>query len=282
LKTIAGIITIIRPLNGVVAAASLLPALTLATGKLGYNWHAGAVLFLLVSFGYVVNDIYDITGDRENSQQRPLVRGQLSISGAWLLAATLALTALGLSLLHSLALGIYCAVLLVALFAYAAYLSTVLVVSNLWVAAMCASVFYLPVVLPGYYASDAACQLLAYAVILSFLYHFAREIVKDIEDMRGDLAMRRATLPLLAGAARSRLIAGIILLLMLATSYFVYFQEPRQAYLLIVTLGVNLPIALIFLLYLRRDPSAWAGRVSIALKIIMLPALAALLVLGVN
>ena len=94
--------------------------------------------------------------------------------------------------------------------------------------------------------------------------------------------MRRATLPLLAGAGNSRLIAATVLALMIATAYYLYYQLPSQIYLWIITLGVGLPIAAIFAVYLRRDPVKFAGTASVALKIIMLPALGALLALGLK
>ena len=67
---------------------------------------------------------------------------------------------------------------------------------------------------------------------------------------------------------------------MISTSYIVYFLEPKLSYLLVVTSGVNLPAGLIFLTYFRRDSVEWAGRASIWLKVLMIPALATLLVLG--
>jgi 4-hydroxybenzoate polyprenyltransferase len=282
LKTVRGILSIIRPLNGVVAAASLFPALTLATGRFKYDWHVGIVLFLLVSFGYVVNDIYDLFGDRENRQMRPLVSGQLSRATAWVLSGVLASLSLVLSAFHSWELLLYCGLLVAALLAYAAWVSTILLVANLWVAAMCSSVFLLPLLLPAYNTREETCLLLATAITLSFLYHLGREIIKDIEDMRGDLVLRRATLPLVMGDTSARLVAAGVMAAMVAASYGVYFQQSRALYLLVVTLGVNLPSALIFLIYFRRDPIQWAGTVSIALKVIMIPALAALMALGLE
>ncbi len=277
-----GIFRIIRPLNGVVATVSLLPGLTLASGRISFDWLIGAVLFLLVSFGYAINDIYDLIGDRENDRQRPLVSGQLSIRAAWILSALLALLVVVLSLFHSQELLAYSLVLLVALYGYAVRISTILGVANLWVALMCASVFALPLWLHDFAAAEPRCLLLGYAILLSFLYHLGREIVKDIEDVRGDLLLKRATLPLVIGAERSRALAFIVFLSLSAVSYLLYSRIPHSLYLWIVTAGVNLPIVLIFLIYLQKDPVGWAGRMSLALKLLMLPALASLLVLGLD
>jgi len=279
---ISGIFNIIRPLNGIVAAVSLLPALTLYAGDLRYDWHVGWVLFLLVSFGYVINDIYDVIGDRENDRRRPLASGQLTMLSARFVAGFLALLSIVLSTLYSVNLLIYDVVLLAALFGYAWYVSTRLAVANIWVAALCSSVFVLPMLIAKSDAGGEQCLLMSYAVVLSFLFHLAREIVKDIEDVRGDLLLKRATLPLVIGAKQSRLVAMAILLLMAVFSYYVYLQVGQVAYLLIVTIGVNLPTVLIFLIYLRRDPVKWAGNVSVVLKFLMLPALASLLALGLG
>ena len=80
------------------------------------------------------------------------------------LAGLLAIAALTLSLAHSLQLLFYCVALVIALLASAVYLSTVLGVANLWVAAMCASVFYLPAILPGFETAQMHCGLLSAAV----------------------------------------------------------------------------------------------------------------------
>lgn len=274
-------IKLIRPLNGLVAALSVVPAASIACGELTIPWRESGMIFLLVSFGYAVNDISDVRADLINRPTRAIPSGVLSVKNAWLTAVLSLVMGSGLLIGANTMTSVYYIVVALALYFYAAKISAQLIVGNVMVAVLCASVFYLGTqVCP---ADERAGGLLALSAILTFLYHLGREIVKDIEDISGDKAIARSTVPLKWGANRARMAAAVLFVVLIATSYGGYWLfELSRSYLVAITFGVNLPLALIFVIYMRQDAHVGARRTSMALKIIMLPALLAILLAGVN
>ncbi len=272
---------LIRPLNGLVAALSVVPAATIACAELTLPWRESGLIFFLVSFGYAVNDIFDVRADLVNRPTRAIPSGVLSLKNAWLTAVSSLVIGSGLLIGANTAIALYYVVVAVVLYFYAAKISSQLIVGNLLVAVLCASVFYLgSMVCPVDYR---AIGLLVVSAILTFLYHLGREIVKDIEDITGDRAMARSTVALKWGPNKARMIAVAIFGVLIAATYVAYWQLGLcKSYLLAISLGVNLPLVLIFVNYMRKDARAGAGQASLALKVIMLPALLAILLAGVN
>ncbi len=279
-KIIAGI-KLIRPLNGLVAALSLVAAAAVAHGRLELPRFEAAAVFFLVSFGYVINDIFDQGADRMNRPQRALPSGAVTVKEAWMIAQGMLVVGLGVALAGGTKLFSYYVAVAVVLMLYAKVLSSRLLVSNIVVAALCASVFLLPAWQKNAGLVDWSAVLAA--ITLTFLFNLMREIVKDIEDVAGDRVLGRTTVPIKFGAGRARLIASVIGLLVVLTSVAAYGALNRSVtYLAIVIVGVDAPLAILFILYLRRDPVVFAGRVSVVLKVLMVPALVALAAAGVK
>ncbi|MGH7453358.1 MAG: UbiA family prenyltransferase, partial [bacterium] len=111
----------------------------------------------------------------------------------------------------------------------------------------------------------------------SFLFHFGREVIKDIEDQAGDRAMRARTLPLVygLGAAQAAATAAFAILI-LATLLPFYLGIYNTTYLWIVIGGVDLVlVAAIYLLW--KKPIQYRMRqISAVLKADMLVGLAAI------
>jgi 4-hydroxybenzoate polyprenyltransferase len=59
--------------------------------------------------------------------------------------------------------------------------------------------------------------------LFAFLTTLAREIIKDIEDFEGDLAYGRNTMPVIMGTAASKVVAVSLIILTIASLYFVWF-----------------------------------------------------------
>lgn len=281
MKKILAAIRLIRPLNGIVAALSVIPAASIACGALTFPWREAGLIFCLVSFGYAVNDIFDIGADSINRPRRALPSGLISTKAAWLVALTSLIVGSGFLIGAPTMLAVYFVAVALLLFLYAARLSAVLIAGNVLVALLCASVFWLGQINCG--PAPASLNLLIWSGILTFLFHLGREIVKDIEDTTGDLAIARSTLPLKWGQNRARIAAMVLFAVLIGATYLAYWLLGLSlAYLLTITFGVNLPLVLIFVIYAFREARAGAGAVSLALKVLMLPALLAILLAGVK
>lgn len=199
-----------RPLN------CLITALSVAVGALAAGlspappavaWAALAAA-LITGAGNTLNDVADLEIDRINRPHRPLPRGDLGLRSALGLALALALAGLGLAWWRSPALGLVALGVVGGLLLYDLWLKRTALWGNLLVSLLAAAAFP--------FGALAAGQLgrAWIPAALAFLFHLAREIVKDLEDMAGDGAVGARTLPLRLGAPpASRLAAGVLLAL---------------------------------------------------------------------
>lgn len=205
-----------RPLNCLITALSVAVG-ALAAGLLptapAVGWAALAAA-LITGAGNTLNDVADIEIDRINRPHRPLPHGDLGLRSALGLALALALAGLGLAWWQSPALGLVALGVVGGLLLYDLWLKRTALWGNLLVSLLAAAAFP--------FGALAAGQL-GRAWIpagLAFLFHLAREIVKDLEDMAGDGAAGARTLPLRLGALpASRLAAGVLLTLGIFTCW---------------------------------------------------------------
>lgn len=113
--------------------------------------------------------------------------------------------------------------------------------------------------------------------ILAFFYTLIREIIKDLEDVKGDLAGNARTLPILTGEKNTRLItASLLLLLVFILPFPVFFSAYSKMYLWIVVPFVGLPLFGIFIYLLLPLKNFKYSLLSQILKIDMFAGLAAI------
>ncbi len=264
-------ISLVRPLNGLVAAASVVVAFRVATGVWSWPWPEIIAVLLLVSFGYSINDIYDLRADRINRPGRAIVSGAISQKTAAIISLLLLIAGAIVAAGGGERLAQYYAVVALLLWLYARNLSGMFLLGNIVVATLCGSVFLLAALSVGETARWNAALM---AFSLTFFFSLAREIVKDIEDMDGDRLLRRRTLPLVLGAYKARAAAFTAGFIVFPIAYWArHYVDLTNLYYLLVSLAVNLPIVIIYVIYNRQDPRRGARWVSLALKALMIPAL---------
>ncbi len=117
----------------------------------------------------------------------------------------------------------------------------------------------------------------------AFLVNVARELVKDIQDIKGDRAAGYNTLPIGRGIQQAKVLAAflILMIIVLFSITFYSFCEPLEQRLLIWTIGlvaVNTPLigALIYLL--KEKTEAHMKSISRLLKVTMFFGILCLLV----
>jgi geranylgeranylglycerol-phosphate geranylgeranyltransferase len=165
---------------------------------------AAASTALVTAGGNVLNDLEDIEGDRINHPERPLVTGAISVQGARIIAIALFVagieSALPVIFLEPLV-GVILAVALAAMLAYEFRLKAAGFGGNLVVAALTGLVF-----LYGGAAAGDALLLVPFAA-MAFLATASREVIKDMEDVEGDVS--RQTLPKTHGLAYAARVARV-------------------------------------------------------------------------
>jgi len=163
---------------------------------------ASLVAFLVCGAGNVINDYFDYEADKINNPSRPLPSGKISLSKAYAYAISLFF----IGVLLSFGINIYA-------FTIALLNSLLLYIypwrvkekgglsKNLLVSYLVASPFLFGGVSAGETAEWRATLIF---VFLAFFANTSREIIKDIEDIRGDVAN---TLPKKVGIKTSCKIA---------------------------------------------------------------------------
>ena len=271
----ASLLALMRPVNAVVAFTGIAAACVIA-GAGAENW--GRILLaalagtLAASAGNVVNDVYDVEIDRVNKPWRALASGRLKRATAATWAALLGCAALALTVpLGSVPLLIMGASL-IAMYIYSAWFKRVPLLGNLLVAVLTGMAFVF-----GAAAFDNPSAGLLPAGF-ALLFNLAREVLKDVEDMRGDLAGDVQTYPLRAGeTAALRLVSAVIVLLIAATLVPILLGTYGMAYAYVVVFGVD-SVLLHVLIAMWKDRSTGnIRRLNVLLKYDMLAGIAAIL-----
>ncbi len=161
---------------------------------------------LVAAAGYIINDYYDVKIDAINRPDRLVVGTVLRRRHAMLAHLVLNGLGVGLATLLSWRLGVVTLGAAALLWGYSARFKRLALVGNVSIGLLTAAL----VLLPELQLLTGRQAVWLYA-LAAFLLTVVREIVKDLEDMRGDAQHGCRTLPLVWGVARSKWVAGFFL-----------------------------------------------------------------------
>jgi geranylgeranylglycerol-phosphate geranylgeranyltransferase len=224
------LIILCRPLNCFMAAATSLLGSWLPFHDLSSInvWIAALTVGLITAGGNVMNDISDLTGDRINHPDRPLVNGE--VTRAWaigMLSLTWGLAALLSALvLDSISANIVVLVL-VLITLYNFVLKGLPVIGNLTIAAVTWFVLQFGAIAVAGGNQLFFPPLLETGAIMAALLHLAREMVKSVQDIEGDRAQKRLTLPMLIG---NRIAIAVAIMPILAMPFVSYVLLKIESY----------------------------------------------------
>lgn len=207
------------------------------------HWQYGLLVLstvLIAAAGYVINDIFDQDTDRENKPEKIIIGKSISETTAYNLYVALNVSGVAIGFYLSnviLKPGFAVIFILIAstLYMYATSLKQLLLLGNIFVAILLSFSVLIIGLFDLYPAIDRENQLLMgnlFSILLdyaifAFMVNFIREIVKDIEDLKGDSSQGMKTLAIILGAAKtSKLIFALGLipiasLLIYVNNYFV-------------------------------------------------------------
>ncbi|MCG7854456.1 MAG: geranylgeranylglycerol-phosphate geranylgeranyltransferase [Methanoregulaceae archaeon] len=208
---------IMRPENAVVAGLAAILGYFIASGTLVPGvlliW---AVVVLVTAGGNTINDYFDAGIDRINRPDRPIPSGEVREREAWnlsfilfaggiLIAAFTNLLCIAIALFNSLL-----------LFLYAARLKRSCFSGNLVVSYLSASIFLFG---GAYLGWEGAVRVLPVALI-TFFAMVSRELLKDAEDVEGDLTAGADTVPVRYGVKAAVLLSLVFSLGAVAGSIY--------------------------------------------------------------
>jgi 4-hydroxybenzoate polyprenyltransferase len=218
----------------------------------------------IAAAGYIINDYFDVKIDLVNKPRRVVIGRYLK--RRWALVAHQVLNVLGCAIGLYLSRWVFLAdvVSVSLLWFYSANLKRQPLIGNVVISLLTALTF---LVLALYYRQNVP-MLLVYAAF-SFGISLVREIIKDMEDIRGDARFGCRTLPIVWGIRRTKnllygLIATFIALLFLTADAL---HNPRLGQLF---LGLLLPISYLVWRLVQADTRQAFGQLSQLCKLIML------------
>ncbi|WP_194850974.1 geranylgeranylglycerol-phosphate geranylgeranyltransferase [Nonlabens antarcticus] len=180
-----------------------------------------------IAGGYIINNFYDREKDLINRPQKTMLENQVKRSTLWSVYFFLNGMAFVLGMIVSWRAGLFYAVYITAMWFYSHKLKKVLFVGNLVAAALAVLPFF---VLFMYYKNF-------YLVILvhgSFLFLIIgmRELIKDLENLRGDLAQNYNTLPVVLGEKMTKKFYTVLTVISIipVVSLMVYFETGYMNY----------------------------------------------------
>lgn len=203
------ILTLIRARNLVmiVLSQALVQACLLTTGVAWQKltdpgfWLLVLSTVCIAAAGYIINDYYDVKIDAINKPDRLLIGRQIRRRRAMFAHLTLS----GMGVLIGLALYIPVGLInlgaVLLLWGYSARLKKMLLVGNVVIALLSASMLLVVAV----YNDSVNKITLGYA-LFALLISLIREIIKDIEDIKGDASFDCRTLPIVAGIRGAKLV----------------------------------------------------------------------------
>jgi len=207
-------LTMLRPFNGIMAMIGVWLGYALATKTLGLTWEVGLAClaaFIILSAGMVANDFFDRKIDKKNKPHRPIPSGKVKAKHALLVALVLFVVGMAIAGTINLTVLAIAVVASILLFTYAETTSRMKYIGNAVVALNTGLTFIFGEAITGTVGSPAVVIL----ALLAMYSTWAREIYKDIEDMKADKG-HRETLPLKEGIVHAAAIAGMFLIIAVA------------------------------------------------------------------
>ncbi len=256
---------------------------------------------IIAAAGNVINDIYDYEIDLINKPQKIFINEIISIKKAWLLYSLMN----GIALIIGVYLGynsvnygnyylIGFPLIISLLWSYSAFFKKMPLIGNLIIAFFCALVpiyALLPTFNSTYFHNGNSTYSLLRDVgllyiLFAFLTTLIREIVKDIEDMEGDLLGNARTFPIVSGIRISKIVL-IVLLFCSLPLWLVPFSNIKvtnshsltfwisNIYLIII---IGLPFLRIGYLIIKAQTKSDFHQISSQIKWLMLAGLLFLIV----
>ena len=208
-----------RPVTSLIASLSVLIGSVIGVGAdvmphLTEMALAVAAAFLFSAGGFALNDYLDRDIDRINHPRRPLPAGTITPRNALRASAIL----LAASLIVAVAINLQAVIIIAAATAVAVSYETSLKYKSIWgnlsISTLAALTFL--------FGGAAVDRLLSpfFASIVAFLFILGREIIMDIEDIKGDTT--RDTLPRRIGTENAKGVAFVLILSAMAISILPY------------------------------------------------------------
>lgn len=256
----------------------------------------------LAASGYAINDYFDVRIDRINRPRRVVVGNVISRRVALLTHVLFTLAGVFSGLFISFifqkeSYALMFVVLPVLLWYYSTFFKKQMLIGNIIIAVLTALVPYVVVSLEFSalvhrygvaITSSEACSTAWFwstgFAFFAFITNLVREIIKDMEDIKGDRLGGCHTLPIEMGIVNSKIVINILLGFMLLVIWGVYFKVPQVRlipmalpYLFVL---LSIPVLALMVMVHRARRTASFRKAGHLAKIIMLTGIVFIVFIG--
>lgn len=241
---------LIRPLNGIIGGISVFVG-----GLLTYEnirnlnlLLACVVCFLIISAGNAMNDFVDVDIDKINKPERVIPSGIYTKKSVFIISIILFVVGLVISTMLGLQMFIIALLASLLILLYNLKLKNKGISGNLLVAYLGG----LPFVYGGISIGSYSPALIPF--IFAFLLHFAREILKDVEDVPGDRTINSISFPIKYGNRRAILFSCVLLIVLIGVSVLPFlFHLYGIFYLIGVLICIDFPLLMVIYNLLKTE-----------------------------
>jgi 4-hydroxybenzoate polyprenyltransferase len=219
---------------------------------------------MIAAAGYIINDYYDIKIDLINKPDRVVIGKTITRRYAIFFHTIISVTGVGMGLLINWKVGAVNFVSVFLLWLYSNNLKRLPLIGNLVVSLLTGlSIFLLSFLYEQYLPLVMTYSLFAFFMTL------IREIVKDMEDMKGDTTFGCRTLPIVWGIRKTKsFLYGTILVFSFLVLWLDY-QQLKISWIYFIPL-LFVPMSILFYRLLKADTKKEFYQLSQLCKIIML------------
>ncbi|MFZ1290960.1 MAG: geranylgeranylglycerol-phosphate geranylgeranyltransferase [Melioribacteraceae bacterium] len=276
MKKLLAIIKISRPINILITFLVVIVSAIICSNDFYFSQNiilTALSASLIAAAGNVINDIFDYNIDLINRPSRPIPAKELSINFAIILYVIF--TALGLYLAYSISWELFFIAISVSLILllYSYQLKGIILLGNLTIA-LCTTLAF---IYGGVSVNNWQDAIIPAS--FAFLVNLIREIVKDVEDLKGDLENNILTFPSKFGLNSTRILLIILITFLIAFTFYPVLKAIyRIEYFILALFSVDLILSYIIKILLQKDFKNKISQISILLKVSMLFGLIAIFI----
>jgi 4-hydroxybenzoate polyprenyltransferase len=197
---------------------------------------------LTAAAGYVINDYYDIKIDYLNKPERVIIGKEFKRREAIIVHLIISLAGIIIGFIVGWIIGVTVLLSAFLLWIYSNKLKRMPFLGNLTIGILTAA----SLIIVNFYYKENSSLVIAYS-FFAFFITLIREILKDIEDLKGDQTFGCKTIPILWGIRKTKML--ILLLVLIFVIFFTVFILPLDITSLYFYL---LMIALVLIFFIRK------------------------------
>ncbi len=219
---------------------------------------------LIAAAGYIINDYYDVKIDLINKPKRVVVGRVLKRRVAMIAHTLLNFIGIGIGLILSYKLGALNFLTALLLWAYSNQLKRMILIGNLVVALLTGLSIYVI----AFHFDPKNSLIIAYS-LFAFFFTLIREIIKDMEDLKGDENFGCRTLPIVYGIRKAKSVIYVLSMTFLIGLCFLCYKMIGFE-MMLMCLSLIVPLSVLFYRLYRADTTAEFNFLSNYCKFVML------------